>query len=426
MLDPKNIVNNRELAIERWSARGLDGVAIVTELVQLDEQRKKAILAHDAAKHRQSELSEVFKTKGVSPAALAEARVTLKSLSDAIKEHADAIKAAEDGIRGRLLELPNWPQNSVPVGKDSSENVEVRRWGTPRALDFEAKGHDEVGVRLGILDFEQASRISGSGFAVYRGAGARLERALMMFMLDVHTEIHGFTEIYGPYLVTRETMEGTGQLPKFEDDAFKTTDDLFLIPTSEVSVTNLHRGELLAAEDLPKRYTAYSSCFRREAGSYGKDVKGLTRLHQFQKVEMVKLTTPETSDAELESMVACAGSILERLGLPYRVLLLCTGDMGFSSAKTYDLEVWLPSTQAFREVSSCSNCESFQARRASIRYRPAAGEKPEFVHTLNGSGLSVGRTLMAILDNYQQADGSVVIPPALRPYMGGLDVLRPA
>jgi seryl-tRNA synthetase len=423
MLDPKAVLSDPERAATQWSARGLDGESTVEELAAIDRARKESIQAHDSAKHRQTELSAVFRDPSAAPETKAEARDQLKPISDEIKTHATATKAAEDELRNQLMGLCNWSHESVPRGKSETENVVVRTWGEIPSLDFEPAPHWEVGEALGILDFEAAASISGSGFAVYRGAGARLERALMSMMLDVHTEKHGYTEILAPYLVTRETMEGTGQLPKFEDDAFKTTDDMFLIPTSEVSVTNMHRGDMLDANELPILYASYSSCFRREAGSYGRDVKGLSRLHQFQKVEMVKLSAADTSYDELEAMVQNAETILQMLELPYRVLLLCTGDTGFASAKTFDLEVWLPGHKEYREISSVSNCESFQARRGSIRYRPAPGEKPLFVHTLNGSGVAIGRTIVALLENGQQPDGSVILPKALRPYMGGLDRL---
>jgi seryl-tRNA synthetase len=330
----------------------------------------------------------------------------------------------EEAIRQALLVIPNVPDPSVPRGRDASANVEVRRVGHPPRFEFKPRPHFEVGPELGIVDFERAARVSGARFAVQWGAGARMERALIDFMLDLHTRERGYTEVVPPYLVTPETMLRTGQLPKFEGDLFKTRAgdrDLFLIPTAEVPLTALHAEEILEASSLPRRYVAFTPCFRSEAGSYGKDVRGLIRLHQFHKVELVKLTTPETSMAELESMVTDAEEVLKRLGLAYRVVVLSTGDMGFNAAKTYDLEVWLPGQDAYREISSCSNCTDFQARRGDLRYRPEPKAKPRFLHSLNGSGLAVGRTLVAILENYQQADGSVVVPEALRPYMGGLE-----
>jgi seryl-tRNA synthetase len=320
-----------------------------------------------------------------------------------------------------LLTLPNVPDPSVPVGKDASDNVEVRRVGAPPEFAFAPKAHWDLGPELGILDFERAAKVSGARFTVSWDDGARLERALIQLMLDLHGS-RGYREVVPPYLVTAETLTGTGQLPKFEGDLFKTRAgdrDLYLIPTAEVPLTNLHRDEILDEESLPRKYVAMSPCFRSEAGSYGKDVRGLIRQHQFHKVELVKLTTPESSTVELESMVEDAEEVLKRLGLPYRVVVLCTGDMGFAAAKTYDLEVWLPGQAAYREISSCSNCTDFQARRAGLRYRPAAKGKPRLLHTLNGSGLAVGRTLIAILENCQQADGSVLVPEALRPYLHG-------
>jgi seryl-tRNA synthetase len=319
-----------------------------------------------------------------------------------------------------LLRIPNLPHASVPPGGGPEDNVEVRRWGEIPAFDFAPKNHWEIGEELGILDFARAAKLSGSRFAVYSGEGALLERALIAFMLDLHTRERGYREILPPLLVNRATMTGTGQLPKFEEDLFRLAEpELFLVPTAEVPLTNLHREEILRREELPLRYVAYTPCFRREAGSYGQDVRGLIRLHQFNKVELVKLAEPQTSYEELEKMVRDAEEVLRRLGLPYRVIELCAGDMGFSAAKTYDVEVWLPGQGTYREISSCSNCEDFQARRAGIRYRSEGKGKTLFVHTLNGSGLAVGRTLVAVLENYQQKDGSVIVPEALRPYMGG-------
>jgi seryl-tRNA synthetase len=424
MLDPKAVLNDRDQAAHKWSLRGLDGAAIVAELAQIDEERRQHIYAHDDAKQAQTQLSEVMRRKDASPDEKAAAREQLREISDQVKECASKMKASDEALRERLMVLPNWTHDDIPEGGNEESNREIRTWGTPREFDFEPRDHIELGESLGILDFEAAARISGARFAVYRGHGARLERSLASLMLDMHTEQHGCTELLTPYLVTRETMEGTGQLPKFEDDAFKTAEgDLFLIPTSEVPVTNLHRGQIIDVDELPIRYTAYSSCFRREAGSYGRDVKGLTRLHQFQKVEMVTIAASQNSYEELDRMVANAEAVLHALEIPYRIMELCTGDIGFAAARTYDLEVWLPGRNNWREISSCSNCETFQARRASIRYRAARGEKPQYVHTLNGSGVAIGRAVIAVLENGQQADGSVVLPKALRPYMGGLEKL---
>jgi len=328
-----------------------------------------------------------------------------------------------------LETLPNLPHASVPRGASSADNPVVRTWGEKRVFDFEPKAHWDLGPELGIIDFERATKISGARFAVLMGAGAQLERALINFMLTLHSTKHGYTEVEPPFLVSGSTLYGTGQLPKFEQDLFKISGDwdLYLIPTAEVPVTNLYRGEILDGRQLPLKYTAYTPCFRSEAGSHGADVRGLIRQHQFDKVELVKFTTPDTSYEELERLTADAEQVLQLLGLPYRTVALCTGDMGFSSAKTYDIEVWLPSQQTYREISSCSNCEAFQARRANIKFRPGGVGKAEHVHTLNGSGLAVGRTLIAVLENYQQKDGSVRIPEALRPFMGGRDVIeRPA
>jgi seryl-tRNA synthetase len=345
-----------------------------------------------------------------------------EEVSEAIRNAEGPLGDIEARFERWMLTLPNLPHASVKIGKNETENKEVRRWGEPLRFDFTPKNHWDIGEELGILDFERAAKIAGARFAVYRGAGARLERALINFMLDLHTIENGYTEVLPPALANRASLVGTGQLPKFEEDLFRIAQgEYFLIPTAEVPLTNLHRDELLEKDDLPIKYVAYTPCFRSEAGSYGKDVRGLIRQHQFNKVEMVKFTEPETSYEELESMVRNAEEVLQRLKIAYRVVELCTGDIGFASAKTYDLEVWLPGQNTYREISSCSNCEDFQARRANIRYRKEKKGRPIFVHTLNGSGLAVGRTLVAVLENYQQKDGSVIVPEALRPYMGGLE-----
>jgi seryl-tRNA synthetase len=347
----------------------------------------------------------------------------MKQVGDRIKDLESGLRDTEETLNSFALRIPNLPHHTVPQGTDSTHNVEVRRWGTIPSFSSTPKPHWEIGEALGILDFDRAAKIAGARFAVLSGAGAKMERALIDYMLDLHTGQHGYREILSPVLVNRQTMTGTGQLPKFEDDLFRLRDeDWFLIPTAEVPVTNLHREEILAEDRLPIRYTACTPCFRREAGSYGKDTRGLIRLHQFNKVELVAFTTPDRSYDELERLTSHAESILQNLNLAYRVVTLCTGDMGFSSAKTYDIEVWLPAQGQYREISSCSNFESFQARRANIKFRPSGGKKeakPDFVHTLNGSGLAVGRTMVAILENYQQPDGSVLIPDVLKPYMGG-------
>jgi seryl-tRNA synthetase len=348
----------------------------------------------------------------------------MKSIGRDIKELDARVGEVEKALNGLLLQLPNIPHDSVPIGPDESANVEIRKWGEPRDFDFEPRPHWEIGEMIGALDFERGAKLSGSRFTVLKGAGARMERALLNFMLDLHTTEHGFTEVMPPLLVNTETMTGTGQLPKFADDLYRCSDDLWLIPTSEVPLTNLYAGEIVKEEDLPRYLTAYTPCFRREAGAHGRDVRGILRQHQFDKVEMVKICTPETSYEELEHLTACAGKVLERLGLPYRVVCLSSGDMGFGAAKTYDLEVWLPSQDKYREISSCSNCADFQARRMNTRYRPAGGGKTRFVHTLNGSGIAIGRCLLAIMENYQNEDGSVRVPDALVPYMGGVTLLE--
>lgn len=354
-----------------------------------------------------------------------ESMAAMKELGNRIRAMEEQLREAETRLADLALRIPNVPHESVPPGKTTDDNVEVRRWGTPPQLTGPIRNHVELGEQLGILDFDRAAKVAGARFALLRGSGARLERGLINFMLDLHITLHGYQEVLPPFLVNRMSMTGTGQLPKFEEDLFRVdTDDLFMIPTAEVPVTNIHRDEILSDELLPIRYTAYTPCFRREAGSYGKDTKGLIRLHQFNKVELVCFSRPDDSYEELERLTSNAESVLQQLGLHYRVMALCTGDMGFAAAKTYDIEVWLPSQNAFREISSCSNFEAFQARRAGIRFRPGRGikdAKVDFVHTLNGSGLAVGRTMVALLEQYQQPDGSVIIPEALRPHMGGME-----
>jgi seryl-tRNA synthetase len=359
-----------------------------------------------------------------------EAMAAMKELGDRIKKMEEELRETETRLADLALRIPNVPHESVPPGKSSDDNVEVRRWGTPPQLMPPVRDHVDLGEALGILDFDRAAKIAGARFALLRGIGARLERALINFMLDLHTSRHGYQEVLPPFLVNRTAMTGTGQLPKFEEDLFRVDrDELFMIPTAEVPVTNIHRDEILTDEMLPVRYTAYTPCFRREAGSYGKDTRGLIRLHQFNKVELVTFSRPEDSYGELERLTSNAEAVLQQLGLHYRVMALCTGDMGFAASKTYDIEVWLPSQNTFREISSCSNFEAFQARRAGIRFRPGRGAKDpkvDFVHTLNGSGLAIGRTLVSILEQYQQPDGSVMVPEALRPCMGGLERIEKA
>jgi seryl-tRNA synthetase len=395
------------------------------DLQKLSEERRAATTQVEQLRFElnkgSEEVARLRRAKEPAEAAMA----AMKQLGDRIKDAEGALRKVEESLTDVALRIPNLPHASVPVGADASENVEVRRWGTVPSFSSPPKPHWEIGEGLGILDFDRAAKIAGARFSVMTGAGARLERALINYMLDLHTTQHGYREVLPPLMVNRASMTGTGQLPKFEEDLFHMKDeDYFLIPTAEVPVTNLHREEILGGDRLPLRYTAYTPCFRREAGSYGKDTRGLIRLHQFNKVELVTFTTPDRSYEEFERLTGHAESILQGLNLPYRVMSLCTGDMGFSAAKTYDLEVWLPSQQQYREISSCSNFESFQARRASIKYRPSGGKKDtkaDFVHTLNGSGLAVGRTVVAILENFQQPDGSVEIPAVLRPYMGGME-----
>lgn len=422
MLDMKLVTDSPDLVRRKLAERRSE--VNLEAILALNEERKRFIHLYDDTRVRQRALSEAFKKKGAPQAELDAARAELQGMSARLKEYEVARDEAQAAMEASLLLLPNLHHDSVPVGASAEDNVEVRRSGDPVPLGFDARPHDELGASLGILDMEAGAKISGARFALYRGAGARLERALAAFMLDLHTGEHGYTEVLTPFLVKRDSMVGTGQLPKFEEEAFKTEDDYFLIPTSEVSVTNIHREEILEGERLPIKYAAWSPCFRREAGSYGRDTRGLIRLHQFQKVEMVKLTTPETSYDELESLVGNAEHVLSLLGLTHRTMLLCSGDLGFGAAKCYDVEVWAPGQNRWVEISSCSNCEDFQARRASIRYRPDPAARPRFVHTLNGSGLAVGRTIVAILEAFQQADGSVRIPDVLRPYMGGMEAIR--
>ena len=425
MLDLGFVRANLALVKEKLSQRGAGAETLLADFEELDQRRRDAITQVEKLKAERNQISsEVAQLKKSGQDATA-----LMDKTRALKEDAERLEAvtatAEEAMRVVLHQIPNLPQESVPVGKGADDNVEVRRWGTPRKYDFAPKPHWEIGEQLGILDFDRAAKISGARFAVYWQAGARLERALANFMLDVHTREHGYTEVLPPYMVNSASLFGTGNLPKFAEDLFHCEgSDHWMIPTAEVPVTNLFRDETLEAKQLPISLTAYSPCFRSEAGSYGKDVRGLIRQHQFQKVELVKFVAPEDSQAEHEKLTRHAETILQKLELPYRVMLLCTGDMGFSSAKTYDIEVWLPGQNTYREISSCSNFEAFQARRANIRYRPQEQKKTEFVHTLNGSGLAVGRTWLAILENYQQADGRVRIPDALVPYMHGETMLE--
>jgi len=399
---------------------------LIADFPKLDARRRELLQESESLKNRRNTVSaEVARLKKNRENA-DELILEMREVSDKIKAMDEEVRELEASIAELTLAIPNIPHESVPVGASEEDNVEVRRWSEPAAFDFEPKAHWELAQNLNILDFEAAAKVTGSRFTFYKGLGARLERALISFMMDLHSDKHGYEEMLPPYIVNRDSLYGTGQLPKFEEDLFKISDtDYYLIPTAEVPVTNYHREEILNAEDLPKYYVAYSSCFRSEAGAAGRDTRGLIRQHQFNKVEMVKIVHPDTSFDELEKMTADAERVLQLLNLPYRVMELCTGDMGFGSMKTYDLEVWLPESGVYREISSCSNIGDFQARRANIRFRPEPKAKPEFVHTLNGSGLAVGRTVAAILENYQQADGSVAIPDVLRPYMGNISVIAP-
>jgi seryl-tRNA synthetase len=398
----------------------------LTEFKELDRNRQELLVQADALRHQRNTVSAqiaAMKKEGRDTEPL---MAETRGVSDQIKALEKSISDVETALQQILMQIPNITHESVPVGKDESENTLVRQVGSPPRFDFEPKAHWSLGEELKILDFERAARIAGARFPLYLGSGARLERALINFMLDLHTTEHGYKEILPPFIVNRTTMTNTGQLPKFETDLFKLEGlDYFLIPTAEVPVTNIHQGEILDHDQLPIYYTAYTPCFRSEAGSYGKDTRGLIRQHQFNKVELVKFVDPETSYDELEKLLRDAETVLQRLDLPYRVITLCTGDIGFSAAKTYDIEVWMPAQGVYREISSCSNFENFQARRANIRFRMKGRKGTTLVHTLNGSGLAVGRTVAAVLENYQQSDGSVLIPPALRPYMGGLETILP-
>ncbi|HZG87275.1 serine--tRNA ligase [Paenibacillus sp.] len=420
MLDTKLLRNDFERVKQSLISRGKP-LTDLEQFTDLDSRRRELLQESESLKNRRNTVSQEVARKKKAGEDAEALIVEMRDVSDRIKALDDEIRVVEEQLDAIVMSIPNVPHESVPVGANETENVEIRRLLEPRSFDFEPKPHWEIAAELGIVDTEAASKVTGSRFVFYKGLGARLERALINFMLDLHTGEHGYEELTPPMIVNSDSLRGTGQLPKFAEDVFKLEGmDYFLVPTAEVPVTNFHREEILSADDLPKYYTAYSACFRSEAGSAGRDTRGLIRLHQFHKVELIKITTPETSYEELETMTANAEKVLEKLGLPYRVLALCTGDIGFSAAKTYDLEVWLPSAAMYREISSCSNTEDFQARRAQIRFRRDAKSKPEFVHTLNGSGLAVDRTIAAILENYQQADGSVLVPEALVPYMGGV------
>ena len=416
MLDIKTLRNEPDKIRQALKNRNND--LDITPAIELDLQRREILAEVEQMKAKQNEITkqipQMKKAGESTDAVFAE----MKELSGEIKELDAKVSEIDEQLRGYMLRIPNIPNDSVPAGKDDSENVEMRRWGEPRKFDFDAKAHWDIGTDLDILDFDRGAKISGTRFTVYRGLGARLERSVIQYFLNTHTA-NGYTEIFPPYMVNRASMTGTGQLPKFEEDAFKVANNgYFLIPTAEVPVTNLHRDEILDGTKLPVKYCAYSACFRAEAGSAGRDTRGLIRQHQFNKVELVKFSEPEKSYEELESLTHDAEMLLQGLGIPYRVVTLSTGDLGFSSAKTYDIEVWMPSYGRYVEISSCSNFEDYQARRANIKYRKNPKDKAQFVHTLNGSGLAVGRTVAAVLENFQNADGSVTVPEALRPYMG--------
>jgi len=425
VLDLKFVRENIELVRRKLKERG--SPFDLNELERVDVERRKLLVEVEELRHRRNLVSEEVGRRKRAGEEVEALTAEMREVSARIKKLDEAVKAYEERLKALLLELPNLPHASVPVGKGSEENVLVRRWGEPRRFPFKPKPHWELGENLGILDLGRAAKLAGTRFALLRGAGALLERALINFMLDLHTNEHGYTEVFPPLLVNADTMMGTGQLPKFEEDLFKTSkaeeEDgrLYLIPTAEVPVTNLHREEILPPGTLPLRYVAYTPCFRREAGSYGKDVRGIMRQHQFNKVELVMFVEPEKSDEALEELTRHAEEVLKRLKIPYQVVALCTGDLGFAAAKTYDIEVWLPSQGVYREISSCSNCGDFQARRAGIRFRRSPKASAEYVHTLNGSGLAVGRTWIAVVENYQQEDGSILIPEVLRPYMNGLE-----
>lgn len=424
MLEIKRV---RQNLVDVEAALGTRGPGVdIGPFKSVDEQHRKTLLEIETLRHRRNVVSDEIARLKKAGEPTDTLMTEMRTVAARVKELEKTLAETQEALSRILMGIPNLPHTSVPVGRDSSENPVVKSRGEPTRFDFEPKAHWDIGAALKILDLERATKITGARFPLYFGAGARLERALINFMLDVHTTENGYREILPPFIVNRQSMTSTGQLPKFEQDLFKLEQwDYFLIPTAEVPLTNIHRDEILDEESLPLYYTAYTPCFRSEAGSYGKDTRGLIRQHQFNKVELVKFCTPEASYTELESLLIQAESILAKLGIPYRVVLLCTGDMGFSAAKTYDIEVWMPAQGTYREISSCSNFEDFQARRGNIRFRRKGKKGTELVHTLNGSGLAVGRTFAAILENFQRADGSVVVPEALRPYMGGLDLLTP-
>ncbi|MBU0972577.1 MAG: serine--tRNA ligase [Proteobacteria bacterium] len=423
MLDLKYLITHLDSVKKRMERRG--AIPDFSGFLENEEKRKTLLLDIEALRHQRNTVSDDIAQMKKSKQDAQPSIERMRIVSDTIKGLDRELSAVEQALHSFLIALPNLPHDDVPQGKDDTQNRLEKTIGVPRKFDFPVKDHADIGEDLGILDLTRAAKLTGSRFPLYLGSGARLERALINFMLDIHTREHGYKETLPPFIVNKATMTGTGQLPKFEEDLFKLEGlDYYLIPTSEVPVTNIYAGEILDESRLPLKFTAYTPCFRSEAGSYGRDTKGLIRQHQFNKVEMVKITTPESSFDELESLLANAEEILKRLELPYQVVTLCTGDLGFSATKTYDLEVWMPGQDNYREISSCSNCVDFQARRANIRFKRSGQKKPEFCHTLNGSGLAVGRTFAAILENYQQADGSVTVPDALVPYMGGQKVIE--
>lgn len=425
MLNIRRIRKSPEEVKRRIASRGETYVSFIDEILALDEKRREILVQVENLKSRRNQVSaEIPKLKKAGED-VAPIMAEMKRVGEEVKELDATLAEMDERIQNILLRIPNIPNETVPEGKSDADNLEMRKWGEPTKFDFEPKAHWDIGTNLNILDFDRAGKITGSRFTVYRGLGARFERAIVNYFLNTHTEVNGYTEIFPPFMVNRKSMTGTGQLPKFEEDAFKVAGtDYFLIPTAEVPVTNLYSDEILRGEDLPIKHAAYSACFRSEAGSAGRDTRGLIRQHQFNKVELVKFTKPENSYDELEKLTKDAERVLQGLGLPYRVVKLCQGDLGFSSACTYDIEVWMPSYNRYVEISSCSNFEDFQARRANIRYRENPKDKPQYVHTLNGSGVAVGRTVAAILENYQNEDGTVTVPEALRSYMGDIDQIR--
>jgi seryl-tRNA synthetase len=425
MLDIKYLRTNFEEVKNRLQDRGED-LSDFEKFEELDVKRRELLVETENLKSKRNEVSQRIAEMKKQKENADDLIVEMREVGSMIKKFDEELREVEGALEHLMLSIPNIPHESVPVGATEDDNVEARKWGEVRSFEFEPKPHWDLATELGILDFERASKVTGSRFVFYKGLGARLERALINFMMDLHNDEHGYEEMLPPYMVNRESMTGTGQLPKFEEDAFLiNSEDYFLVPTAEVPVTNYHRDEILANDQLPIAYTAFSACFRSEAGSAGRDTRGLIRQHQFNKVELVRFVRPEESYDELEKLTGHAEKVLQLLELPYRVMSMCTADLGFTAAKKYDIEVWIPSYDTYREISSCSNFEAFQARRANIRFRREPGAKPEHVHTLNGSGLALGRTVAAILENYQQEDGSIAIPEVLRPYMGGVDVIKP-